>query len=57
MGMPLTMLSGSPFKHFLVPGLVLFSGLGLGPCLLVVALLKKSTGQFAERLGLRSDKY
>ena len=35
MGMPLSMLAGSPFQDFLVPGLVLFTVLGLAPCLLV----------------------
>ena len=35
MGMPLFMLARSPFQNFLVPGLVLFTVLGLAPCLLV----------------------
>jgi hypothetical protein len=57
MGMPLSMLARSPFHSFLIPGLLLFTVLGLAPALLVVALLKKPTSQFAERLNLLSDMY
>lgn len=57
MGMPLSMLARSPFQDFLVPGLVLFTVLGLAPCLLVVALLKKPVSPFAEQLNLCSDMH
>lgn len=57
MGMPLSMLARSPFQNFLVPGLVLFTVLGLAPCLLVGALLKKPVSQFAERLNLFCDMH
>jgi hypothetical protein len=31
LGMPTTLLAGSPFPSFLVPGIILFTFLGLGP--------------------------
>lgn len=46
--MPLSLLTGSPFHDFLVPGLVLFTVLGLVPCLLVVALLAKINVQLQQ---------
>src|SRR5207244_608690 len=33
MGMPLKMLAGTPFHSFLVPGLLLFTFVGVGPIL------------------------
>jgi hypothetical protein len=33
LGMPTTLLSGSPFPTFLVPGIVLFTAVGIGPLL------------------------
>ncbi|MFS8082314.1 MAG: hypothetical protein ACMG51_02590 [Ginsengibacter sp.] len=41
MGMPLSMLNNSPFNNFLIPGIILFSFLGLVPILLIIALIKK----------------
>lgn len=55
MGMPLSMLAGSPFRDFLVPGILLFGVLGLAPCLLIPALLKKPGSRFAEPLNLLRD--
>lgn len=40
-GMPLSELKNSPFNSFLIPGIILFSVLGLIPLLLIIALLKK----------------
>ncbi|MDB5236112.1 MAG: hypothetical protein JWR44_3105 [Hymenobacter sp.] len=57
MGMPLSLLAESPFQDFLVPGLVLFTVLGLAPCLLVPALLAKPASRFAEQLNLFSDMH
>jgi hypothetical protein len=37
-GLPLEWLEGSPFRDFLVPGLVLLTLLGVGPLLVVVGL-------------------
>ncbi len=33
LGMPLSLLAGTPFTDFLVPGLILFIVLGLGSCI------------------------
>ncbi|WP_310394214.1 hypothetical protein [Hymenobacter sp.] len=56
-GMPLSMLTHSPFADFLVPGLLLFTVLGVVPCLLVVALLKKPESTFADRLNVFQDMH
>ncbi|SFC77131.1 hypothetical protein [Spirosoma endophyticum] len=57
MGMPLSLLDRSPFTNFLVPGLFLFGVLGLVPCLLVVALLKKPASKAADQLNFFSDMH
>lgn len=56
-GMPLSMLDNSPFPNFLIPGIVLFSVLGLLPCLLVFALLKKPESTLAERINFFYDMH
>ena len=56
-GMPLSMLDTSPFTSFLIPGLLLFIVIGLGPCLLVIALLKKPASRFAEQLNFFTDMH
>jgi hypothetical protein len=33
LGMPLSLLAGTPFSDFLLPGLILFTVLGLGSCI------------------------
>jgi hypothetical protein len=51
LGMPTTLLAGSPFTSFLVPGIILFTLVGLAP-LLAAAI----TGiRSARRGGRRSD--
>jgi len=40
LGMPLSMLEKSPFNGFFVPGIILFSVLGLVLLMLIIALLK-----------------
>jgi len=44
MKMPVSSLAGSPFPDYLVPGIVLFVVLGLGPLLTAVALLRRPAG-------------
>ena len=56
-GMPLSMLGHSPFKNFLLPGLILFIVLGISPILLIIALLKKSESAVAERLNFFKDMH
>jgi len=43
--MPVSYLAGSPFHDYLVPGIVLFVVLGLGPLLAAVALLRRPTAR------------
>ncbi|HEY1061392.1 MAG TPA: hypothetical protein VGE44_06885 [Daejeonella sp.] len=57
MGMPLSLLDHSPFTSFLIPGIVLFTFLGLGPFLLIFALLKKPESSFAEMLNCFRDMH
>jgi hypothetical protein len=56
-GMPLAMLDDSPFTSFLIPGIILFSVLGLAPCLLIIALIKKPQWSFAEQLNFFNDMH
>jgi len=56
-GMPLEMLVKSPFKSFLLPGIILFTILGVAPCLLIFALMKKPVCTFAERINLFKDMH
>ena len=56
-GMPLSLLDKSPFPDFLIPGIILFIVLGLVPCGLVIALLKKPVSQWAERFNFFPDMY
>lgn len=55
--MPLSMLEKSPFTNFLIPGIILFIVLGLIPCGLVFALLRKSKSELAERLNFYPDMH
>ncbi len=56
-GMPLSLLDKSPFPDFLIPGIILFIVLGLVPCGLVIALLKKPVSKWAERFNFFPDMY
>jgi len=56
-GLPLVILERSPFNDFLVPGIILFVVLGLIPCLLVFALIKKPESKFAEHFNFFKDMY
>jgi hypothetical protein len=55
--MPLSLLDHAPFSSFLVPGLILFLVLGVLPCLLVFALVKKPGCSIAERLNCYADMH
>ncbi|MEO6253843.1 MAG: hypothetical protein ABIO79_11080 [Ferruginibacter sp.] len=56
-GMPLSMLSESPFNNFLLPGIILFSILGLVPMLLIIALIRKPKSKLAERINFFKDMH
>ncbi len=56
-GIPLTELKNSPFNNFLIPGIILFSVLGLIPLMLIFALLKKPEYRLAEQINLFKDMH
>lgn len=56
-GLPLAILDHSPFNDFLIPGIILFFVLGLFPCFLVFALLKKPKSKFAEYFNFFNDMH
>jgi hypothetical protein len=56
-GLPLAILERSPFNNFFVPGIILFVVLGLTPCLLVYALVKKPANKIAEYFNFFKDMY
>jgi hypothetical protein len=55
--LPISILDRSPFSNFLVPGMILFSVIGLAPCLTSIALLKKTSSPLADRFNLFSDMH
>ncbi|GAB4055891.1 hypothetical protein [Spirosoma litoris] len=57
MHMPLSMLAHSPFGSFLIPGIILFLLLGVWPCLVAYALLKKTPSLLAERMNCFRDMH
>ena len=56
-GLPLSILERSPFNDFLFPGIILFVVLGIIPCLLIFALLKKPRSVLAERFNFFTDMH
>lgn len=56
-GMPLTGLQNSVFHDFLIPGIILFSALGLFPAFLIYALIRKPESQLAEFLNVYRDMH
>ena len=57
LGMPLSMLDYSPFRDFLIPGIILFTILGLAPVGVTLALIKKPEFKFAERFNFFRDMH
>jgi hypothetical protein len=55
--MPLSNLGYSPFKDFLVPGIILFSVLGVIPGILVFALIKRPGCKICDRLNFFKDMH
>ena len=56
-GMPQSMLENSPFNNFLIPGIILFSVLGLAPIWLTLALITRPKNRFAEVFNFYTDMY
>jgi hypothetical protein len=56
-GLPLSILEHSPFSDFLIPGIILFFILGLSPCFISIALIKKPPNELAEKFNLFKDMH
>ena len=56
-GLPLSVLEHSPFTDFLIPGIILFLILGIAPCLVSLALIKKPELKIAEHFNFFKDMY
>ena len=54
---PVTILENSPFNNFLIPGLILFTILGVFPALISVSLLKQPQLTWVNVLNVYSDMY
>ena len=52
-----SILEHSPFVDFLIPGIILFLILGIFPCAVSRALVKKPVNRFAESLNLFKDMH
>jgi hypothetical protein len=55
--MPLSNLGSSPFRSFLIPGIILFLVLGLMPTIIIFALIKKPEKKFAEQFNFFRDMH
>ncbi len=56
-GLPVSILIHSPFADFLLPGLILFSVLGVAPCLIAFALTKQPKSALAQKCNLFKDMH
>lgn len=56
-GMPLSILSSSPFNTFLIPGIILFLVLGISPLLVAFGLLRMPENRLAEELNFFKDMH
>jgi hypothetical protein len=52
LSMPLSMLENSPFNNFLIPGMILFVGLGILPLITAIYLISEKPLKIAEKLSL-----
>lgn len=56
-GLPLSILTDSPFSDFLIPGIILFTILGLAPCFIAFALVKKPKNKIADYFNVFKDMH
>jgi hypothetical protein len=57
LSMPLKMLQNSPFNNFLIPGLILFVGLGILPLITAIFLISEKPLKIAEKLRLYKESH
>jgi hypothetical protein len=55
--MPISNLGISPFKDFLIPGIILFIVLGIIPGVLILALLRKPECRLCEKVNFFKDMH
>ena len=53
--MPLDLLSNSPFKTFLIPGIILLTTFGIFPIFVIYGLIRKPKSKFFNKLNLLYD--
>jgi len=56
-GLPLSEFKNMPFDSYLMPGIILFSVLGIIPSILIIALLKKPESKLAEQINIFKDMH
>ena len=56
-GMPTDILQGSPFKDFLIPGIILLVTFGLIPVYTIYALIRKPENRYLQKLNLLYDHH
>lgn len=57
LGLPLSEFKNIPFTSYSIPGIILFSILGVIPSLLIIALLKKPKSKIAEQINIFKDMH
>lgn len=57
LGMPFSFLENTPFDSFLIPGILLFTVLGVFPLVLAYWLFRKTPSKFGEVLNVFKDKH
>ena len=57
LGIPLSEFKNIPFKSYLIPGIILFSVLGVIPILLIFALIKKPKSKLTELFNIFKDMH
>ncbi len=53
--MPTDILQYSPFKNFLIPGIILFFSFGVTPIYIIYAIFKRPDNRFLQKLNLVYD--
>jgi hypothetical protein len=56
-GIPTDILQGSPFKDFLIPGIILLVTFGLIPVYIIYALIRKPENRYLQKLNLLYDHH
>lgn len=56
-GIPVTVLTYSPFSNFLIPGIILFVMLGIVPIIIMTSLVKQWSCRAAQALNIYKDMH